>query len=102
MDRQPQGRHNEHKELDHRIQIEIQTTKTVVESTRYVLEAKVAEATDDFLHGLETTGCEFKMQLADVKARGACDFSEYSTTDAKVERQSCQRMGTTAGVAQTP
>jgi hypothetical protein len=91
-----------HKERDHRIQVEAQGTKTLVESTRHVLEAKIAEVRDNFLQGLETTGREFKMQLADVEARGPRDFGEYSITDARAERRSCQRTGTGAGVAQTP
>jgi hypothetical protein len=41
---------------------------------------------------------EFKTFIAQVEARGAREFSEYSTTEARVERESCQKMELVAGV----
>jgi hypothetical protein len=33
------------------------------------------------------------MQLAEGKAQGACEFSEYSTVEAQAKHRSYQRMG---------
>jgi hypothetical protein len=70
--------------LDHRIQAtqaqaETEATKTLTDTTRRGLEAKIAEVTDDFLEGLKTARRKFKTQLEEVKARGAHEFSKYST-----------------------
>jgi hypothetical protein len=57
------------------------------------LEAKIREVTDSFLKGLEIARHELKMQLAEVEAQGACEFSEYSTVEAWTKHRSYQRMG---------
>jgi hypothetical protein len=49
-------------------QINIQTTKTLVETTQRGLEARVAEVTGNFVQGLDLTQCEFKTQLKKVEA----------------------------------
>jgi hypothetical protein len=69
-----------HEKLGLMIQIETQTTRTLVKDTRG----------------------ELRMQLEQVEARDACKFSRYYTAEARSELGSCQRTGTGAGVAQTP
>jgi hypothetical protein len=60
--------------FDDRIQgtdINIQTTKALVETTQCGLQAKIVEITDDFIQGLDLTWHEFKTQLKEIKARVA-------------------------------
>lgn len=40
--------------------------------------------------------------MAEVEARGAPEFSEHSTAEARAEGGSCQRAGNNVSVAQTP
>jgi hypothetical protein len=51
--------------LDHKMQgtqIDIQTTKALVETTQSGLKAKVAEVTDDFIHRLDLSWHELEMK----------------------------------------
>jgi hypothetical protein len=57
--------------LGHRIQgtqINIQTTKALVETTQRGLKSMIAEVMDDFAKGLNLIQGEFEMQLKEVKA----------------------------------
>lgn len=83
-----QTRKGLHEELGLRIQVETQATKTLVQTTRYGQEAKVAEVMDNFLKGLETNLQEFETQLEEVEAQAECG--------------ACQRTGTGTGTAKQP
>jgi hypothetical protein len=57
--------------LDYRVQgtqINMQTTKALVETMWCGLETKLAEVKGDFVQGLNLTQHEFKMQLKEVEA----------------------------------
>jgi ribosomal protein L6P/L9E len=57
--------------LGHRIQgtqIDIQTTKALVETTQHGLKSKIAGVMDDFTKGLNVTQCEFETQLKEGQA----------------------------------
>jgi hypothetical protein len=82
-----------HKEPNHRIQVETQASKTLVESTRHGFEPKIEEVRDVIFQGLETSQREIKTQLVEVEIRGAREFNKYSNTEARIERWSCQRTG---------
>jgi hypothetical protein len=85
--------------LNHRTQgtqAKIGATKTLIDTMRRGLKAKIAEVTDNFLETLETSRREFKMLLVEVEAWGVSKFSEYPVTDAQAKQGSCQRTGTRA------
>jgi hypothetical protein len=58
--------------LDNKIQgkqIDIRMTNTLLETTRHGLKAKIAEVTDNFIHGLDLTGHELETQLNSKRER---------------------------------
>jgi hypothetical protein len=61
-------RNDLHEELSLMIQVKIQITNTLVETTQRGLETRLVEVIGDFVQGLDIAWRDFKMQLPEVKA----------------------------------
>jgi hypothetical protein len=64
------------------VQVETETTKTVVDIRRRGLEAKIVEFADDFVRGFDITWREFETQLNEVEGRAAPEVDDSTGTEA--------------------